>query len=144
MEYIKSKLSDDLAKKILGSKENAIAYLLRLNEEKTVSGLKFKTINRGKNKGTVVPGISSDNIWKIVVDNWDYDLSKKIVRDLFKETEKYKNGKDANAVMDLLIKEWETVKLGKIEWSFSQGDFDGFVAKNKFRKIRWFCQRRKS
>jgi len=29
--------------------------------------------------------------------------------------------------MDLLIKEWETLRIGKIEWPFSQGDFDGFV-----------------
>ncbi len=127
MEYIKSKLSDDLAKKILGSKENALAYLLHLNKEKSVNGLNFKTLNRGKNKGLSMPDISSISIWKIVVDNWDYELSKKVIRDLFKETEKYKNGKDANAVMDLLIKEWETLKIGKIEWPFSQGDFDGFV-----------------
>lgn len=127
MEYIKSKLSDDLAKKILGSKENALAYLLRLNKGKSVSGLNFKTLNRGKNKGLSVPDISSSNIWKIVVDNWDYELSKKIIRDLFKETEKYKNGKEANAVMDFLVKEWEILKMGKIEWPFSQGDFDGFV-----------------
>ncbi|MFH0947629.1 MAG: hypothetical protein V1833_01340 [Elusimicrobiota bacterium] len=127
MEYIKSKLSDDLARKILGSKENALAYLLRLNKEKSVSGLNFKTLNRGKNKGLSVPDIGSNNIWKIVVDNWDYELSKKIIRGLFKETEKYKNGKEANAVMDFLVKEWETLNMGKIEWPFSQGDFDGFV-----------------
>ena len=35
--------------------------------------------------------------------------------------------KEANNVMDLLIKEWESLKLGNIEWPFSQGDFDGFV-----------------
>lgn len=127
MEYIKSKLSDDLAKKILGSKENAINYLLRFNKERLVRGLNFKILNRGKNKGDTVPDINSANIWKIVVDTWDYEISKKILRNLFKETEKYKNGKDANAVMDLLIKEWETSNLGKIEWPFSQGDFDGFV-----------------
>ncbi len=127
MEYVKAKLSDDLAKKILGSKENAINYLLRLGKEKLVKGLNFKTPNRGKNKGLSVPDINSEDIWKIVVGSWDYEISKKVIRSLFKETEKYNNGKEANAVMDLLIKEWETLKLGKIEWPFSQGDFDGFV-----------------
>jgi len=127
MEYVKSKLSDDLAKKILGSKENAINYLLRLGKEKLVKGLNFKIPNRGKNKGLSVLDINPEDIWKIVVDSWDYQISKKVIRSLFKETEKYSNGKEANAVMDLLIKEWETLKLGKIEWPFSQGDFDGFV-----------------
>jgi len=127
MEYIKAKLSEDLAKKVLGSKINALKYLLCINKYKKVDGLEFKICNRGKNKGKSVPCIKLENIWKIIVNNWDYELSKKAIRELFKETEKYKNGKDANDVMDLLIKEWESLKLGNIEWPFSQGDFDGFV-----------------
>lgn len=127
MEYIKSKLSEDLAKKILGSKENALEYLLHLNKDKKVSGLEFKACSRGKNKGKELPCVESKDIWKLVVNSWDYEFSKKIIRKLFRETEKYKSGKDANNVMDLLIKEWESLKMGKIEWPFSQGDFDGFV-----------------
>jgi hypothetical protein len=127
MEYIKSKLSEDLAKKILGSKDNALKYLLHINKYKKVAGLEFKICSRGKNKGQSIPHIDTQNIWKIVVNNWDYELSKDAIRELFKETEKYKSGKDANNVMDLLVKEWESLKLGNIEWPFSQGDFDGFV-----------------
>ncbi|MFA6486627.1 MAG: hypothetical protein WCT40_04675 [Candidatus Magasanikbacteria bacterium] len=127
MEYIKSQLSEDLAKKILGSQFNATNYLLKLNEYKKVEGLIFKEVSRGKNKGDSVLNISTKDIWKLVVNSWDYDLSKKVIRELFEGTEKYKSGKDANNVMDLLIKEWETLKMGKIEWPFSQGDFDGFV-----------------
>jgi hypothetical protein len=127
MEYIKSKLSEDLAKKILGSKDNALKYLLRINDHKKVIGLEFRVCTRGKNKGQNLSCIDAQNIWKIVVNNWDYGLSKDVIRELFKETEKYKSGKEANNVMDLLIKEWESLKLGKVEWPFSQGDFDGFV-----------------
>ena len=127
MAYIKSQLSEDLAKKILGNYANALNYLLKLNEIKPVKGLNFKTIGRGKNKGISVPDISPSNILKLVVNNWDYDVSKKIIRELFKKTEKYKSGKEANNVMDVLIKEWESLKLGGIQWPFSQGDFDGFV-----------------
>lgn len=47
MEYIKSKLSDDLARKIIGSQEKATEYLLRLNDIKPIPSLKFKTISRG-------------------------------------------------------------------------------------------------
>lgn len=127
MEYIKSKLSEDLAKKILGSKDNALKYLLQINKYRKVAGLEFKICSRGKNKGQNMPCINPQNIWKIVVNNWDYELSKNAIRELFKKTEKYKSGKDANNVMDLLVKEWESLKLGNIEWPFSQGDFDGFV-----------------
>ncbi|MFA4830894.1 MAG: hypothetical protein WC618_01810 [Patescibacteria group bacterium] len=127
MEYIKSKLSDDLAQKIIGSQEKATEYLLRLNDIKPILSLKYKTISRGQNAGKKVLVLGTKELWKAVVDSWDYEESKKIIRDIFKNTEKYKNGKDANAVMDLLIKEWETLRMGKIEWPFSQGDFDGFV-----------------
>lgn len=127
MAYIKSQLSDDIAKKILGSKENAIAYLVALNTEKPVLGLKFRTISRGRNAGTSVPDFSSTDVLKLVVDSWDYESGKKTIRELFKKTNKYISGSEANTVMDLLIKEWESLKLGRVGWPFSQGDFDGFV-----------------
>lgn len=127
MEYIKSKLSDDLARKIIGSQEKATTYLLRLNEIKPMPSLKFKTISRGQNRGKKFLDLETKDLWKAVVDSWDYEESKKIIRDIFKETEKYKSGKEADNAMDVLIKEWQTLKLGDIAWPFSQGDFDGFV-----------------
>jgi hypothetical protein len=127
MEYIKAKLSDDLAQKILGSQEKAIEYLLRLNEIKPIPSLKFKTISRGTNQGKECLDIETREIWKAVVDSWDYEESKKIIRDIFKGTEKYKNGKEADIAMSVLVKEWQSLKLGDIAWPFSQGDFDGFV-----------------
>lgn len=127
MEYIKSKLSDDLARKIVGSQEKATEYLLRLNDIKPIPSLKFKTITRGKNVGKKVLDLNTKELWKAVVDSWDYEKSKKIIRDIFKETDKYKSGKEADEAMNVLIKEWETLKLGNIAWPFSQGAFDEFV-----------------
>ena len=127
MEYIKSKLSDDLARKIIGSQEKATAYLLRLNEIKPIPSLKFKTVSRGQNQGKKFLDLETKDLWKAVVDSWDYEESKKIIRDIFKETEKYKSGKEADNAMDVLIKEWQNLKLGDLAWPFSQGDFDGFV-----------------
>ncbi len=127
MEYIKSKISEDLAKKILGSQDNAIKYLTHLSEHKEVDGLLSRVISRGKNKGLSVSTISTENIWKVVVNTWNYELSKDIIREIFKETEKYKNGKNAHTVMEMLVKEWETLRLGEIAWPFSQGEFDSFV-----------------
>lgn len=76
MEYIKSKLSEDLARKILGNKDNALKYLLHINKYKKVVGLEFKICSRGKNKGQNMPFVDSQSVWKIVVNNWDYELSK--------------------------------------------------------------------
>jgi len=51
MEYIKSKLSEDLAKKILGNYDNALSYLLKLNGIKPIKGLNFKPLAEAKIKG---------------------------------------------------------------------------------------------
>jgi len=127
MEYIKSKLSDDLAKKIIGSREKATAYLSQLNELKPILSLKFKIISRGQNAGKKILNLDTKELWKAIVDSWDYEESKKIIRNIFKGTEKYKSGKEADNAMDVLIKEWQLLKLGNIAWPFSQGAFDEFV-----------------
>ena len=124
MNYIKSKLSDDLAKKIIGNKDNALNYLLKLHKIKSISQLKFRIISRGKNKGKRVLDIDTKELWKIVVDNWNYEISEGIIRDIFKQSEKYKNGKEANNSMEILINEWKKLNLGNIEWPFSQGAFE--------------------
>lgn len=140
MEYIKSKLSDDLAKKILGNKQNATDYLKRLNELSNIPNLEFRVITKGKNVGDQVLNLKTQELWKTVVDSWDYDRSKSIIRELFKETDKYKNGKDADEAMSVLIKEWEDLKLGIISWPFSQGAFDEFVQRVNSEKEGGFAK----
>jgi len=127
MEYIKSKLSDDLAKKLLGNRQNAERYLVRLNKIKSIPSLSTKNISRGKNKGKKVLDLDTKELWKAIVNTWDYEISRNIIRDMFKQTDKYKNGKEADNAMNILVKEWKCLKLGGIGWPFSQGDFDGFV-----------------
>ena len=140
MEYIKSKLSDDLAKKIIGNQDNAIKYLLCLNDIKPIKSLKFKTITRGQNAGKKVLNMKTSELWKSIVDSWDYEESKKIIRDIFKQTEKYKSGKEADKAMDILIKEWQSLKLGNIAWPFSQGAFDEFVQRINSEKENGFIR----
>ena len=140
MEYIKSKLSDDLAKKIIGSQDKATEYLLRLNDIKPIKNLKFKTIIRWQNAGKKVLDMETTELWKAVVDSWDYEESKKIIRDIFKQTEKYKSGKEADNAMDVLIKEWQSLKLGDIAWPFSQGAFDEFVQRVNSEKENGFVK----
>lgn len=108
MEYIISRLTEDLAKKILSNKNNALEYLKKLG------------INVKNNKET-------KEIWELVVKHWDYEKSKAIIRALFRETSKYKRGKDAKDSIEKLYEEWNNLNLGEIAWPCSQGDFDGFV-----------------
>ena len=127
MTYIKSQLSDDLAKKIIGNKENATKYLIALDQIKPILSLKFKTPTKGKNVDKKVLNLETKELWKAVVESWNYEVSKNIIREIFKQTEKYKNGKEADNAMSILVDEWNNLNLGKINWPFSQGAFDEFV-----------------
>ena len=107
---IRNSLTEQTAKKILGSKIKALEYLSRLNAVDTIN-----------------PRMSSAEIWSAVCDSWNYEDSKNVIRGMFKETDKYARGKNADVSMSEYIKEWDELGLGKVSWPFSQGDFDGFV-----------------
>jgi len=127
MENIKTSLNGNLAKKIFGSQNNAVEYLIRLNESKLIPFLNFKIVHRGQNSEKKVLKINTEDLWKAVVDTWDYENSKRIIRKMFTESEKYRSGKVADTVMNKFINEWQSLKLGDISWPFSQGAFDEFV-----------------
>ncbi|MCK9330508.1 MAG: hypothetical protein PHY08_06355 [Candidatus Cloacimonetes bacterium] len=119
-------MSEDLAKKIIGKKENAEIYLIELSKKKAIN-LQTKIIKSGRKKGEKKLTYSTNDLWKTVVSEWDYNYSLTIIREMFKKTKKYKNGKEADKAMEILLKEWDDLKLGKIDWPFSQGAFDDFV-----------------
>ncbi len=114
MEHRISYLTEDLAKKILGNKNNATEYLRCLNIPEFSTLKNFQLQNE---------------IWKFVVKYWDYEKSKNIIRDLFRKTEKFVRGKDSANSIQLLLTEWNKQQLGKVEWPCSQGAFDDFVQK---------------
>jgi hypothetical protein len=116
MEYIVSRLSEELAKKILANKDTALRYLSELNHKIKVSEL-----------ASLKKSIPTNDVWKLIVKYWDYEVSKCIIRDLFKQTKKYERGLDSVYAITKLLKEWKKLNLGAVEWPCSQGDFDGFV-----------------
>lgn len=127
MENIKTNLNINLAKKIFGSQNNAVEYLIRLNESKPIPYLNFKIVRRGQNSGKKVLIVNTEDLWKAVVDTWDYENSKKIIRKMFTDSGKYRSGKVADTVMNKFINEWHSLQLGDVSWPFSQGAFDEFV-----------------
>lgn len=131
---IKTNFSTDVAKKILGNKEQAIAFLLEMQKSKNFD-LPIKVIGRGINKGVEFLNLETNEIWSKIVEHWDFETGEKIIRNLFESTNKYKSGKDSYATMNLLLEEWKTINLGEVAWVFSQGDFDGFVQRLNAEKI---------
>lgn len=134
---IKINFSTDIAKKILGNKEQAMTFLLEMQKVKKFS-LPTKTITRGSNKGKEIFNLETNEIWSKIVEHWDFETGEKIIRELFKTTNKYKSGKDSYATMNVLLEEWKKISLGNVAWSFSQGNFDGFVQRVNAEKISEF------
>jgi len=123
---LKNNFSTDTAKKIFGNKKNAEIFLLELQKKKQFD-LPFRIITRGKNRGNKVLDLSTIQLWAKIVEFWDFDNGESIIRNLFIQSDKYESGKDSYRIMTILLDEWERLKLDKIAWPFSQGDFDGFV-----------------
>src|SRR3989344_3868008 len=90
------------AGKIFSSADNVGRYLIELNKKKAI-GLSLSTISKGKNKGDVVLAMDNEELWKKVISSWDYKYALKIIRELFKKTQKYSNGKIAKKSYKELI-----------------------------------------
>ncbi len=123
---LRNNFSTDTAKKIFGNKANAEIFLLELQKKKEFE-LSFRKITKGKNKGNTVLNLSTNELWTKIVEFWDFENGESIIRQLFKKSKKYNSGKDSYRVMNILLDEWKKLKLDKISWPFSQGDFDSFV-----------------
>lgn len=131
---IKTNFSTDIARKILGNNEQAKDFLLKLQKEKGFD-LPFRTVTRGKNRGLDVLNLKPKEVLSKIVEHWDFEISERIIREIFKTTIKYQSGKDSYATMNVLLDEWKRIQLGDLAWSFSQGDFDGFVQRLNAEKI---------
>lgn len=64
-----------------------------------------------------------------IIDTWDYNLSKDILREMFFCSKKFLSGLDCKKEVDFLINEWYDNNLGEIEWPFSAMIFDSYVAR---------------
>lgn len=107
---IKKFIDTDIVKKIFGNTSNIKEYLLLFGFDK-------KDISK----------LSTQELYEKVVRQWDYNKSLKTIRELFKKTDKYKQGKDSSESIGILLQEWKDLGFGEISWPFSQGQFDNFV-----------------
>lgn len=63
-----------------------------------------------------------------IINTWDYETSKTIIREMFFESEKYLNGLECKNKIDFLVNDWYDKGFGDIEWPFSAMNFDGYIA----------------
>lgn len=113
---IKNRIDSDIVKKIFSNGKNAKKYLKILN---------VKVSSKAK----------TSELYDEIVKTWDYKKAISIIREIFKETDKFKNGLNGSETVQILLQEWNQLDLGNIEWPFSQGQFDGFVQSINSEKV---------
>lgn len=106
---LKSGITIEDIKKILSTKSLKTDYLNR------VAIATQKNIPYGK---------SANSINEAIITTWDYTISKKIIREMFTETQKYKEAANCHKKIDLAIQDWHNTDLGPFEWPFSAMNFD--------------------
>lgn len=64
---------------------------------------------------------------RAIIDTWNYDVSKDVIRELFTGSAKYQKCKQSGEQISTLIADWDRANLGKFEWPFSPNLFDQYV-----------------
>lgn len=137
MKDIRKNFSTKIAKKIFWKADNWTIFLEKLSEKKDIN-LPLKVISKGKNKWKSIINLSNNEIWDMVIKHWDYSIWEKIIRELFKGSEKYSSWKDSYNTMNILKDEWNKLNLNEVKWPFSQWQFDWFVQQLNSQSISWF------
>ena len=99
--------------KIFDNRERKEEYLKRFFEEAKLQ----LTIPR------TLTGINQK-----IIETWDYVISKRVIREMFFESEKYLYGRACKDKIDFLINDWYEKDLGDLEWPFAARNFDSHIA----------------
>lgn len=108
---IKRTINQDIVKKIFSNKANAVAFL------ELYDGYERRALIKQ----------SSNELFSEIVKIWNYNDAKDKIRHIFKSLPKFQNGLNGEENIAILLEEWRTLELGKLNWPFSQGQFDSFV-----------------
>lgn len=99
-------------RRIFGNNENRKAYLRELFAQ---------TSNPTRVRGT------TNALNQQIIDTWDYEVSKRIIREMFKRHPKYAAQRGLKEKIDEAIKAWNDLGFGELEWPFSAAGFDQHV-----------------
>lgn len=81
--------------------------------------------------------VTNDRIDEFIMATWEYNDSKEILREMFKQTDKYNNNQSKKKRIDSAIAEWKELDLGELKWPFAAKNFDDVVHKlNRREDIR--------
>ena len=108
---------------ILGSNEMKMRFLMLMKQQWDVP----TKLNR---KGQEVVDIKLiGGVDEYIITHWDYNVCKHILRDMFKETEKYKRGQTAKEVFNQIKLSYVERGFLDYKWPFVATQFDDYAVK---------------
>lgn len=106
--------------KIFANKEEKMEYLKKMYENKNID----------KNIPNVTRKIEEE-----IIETWEYEISKKIIREMFRKTDKYKNSKQSDKFLKEMMEEWNKLSLGEYNWPFHPVGFDQYIQRINCQNI---------
>lgn len=76
------------------------------------------------NLGAIRTNAAIDNT---IIETWDYELSKRVLREMFFATNKCVENRESKERINALMYEWEYLNLGELDWPFPPKMFDNHV-----------------
>jgi hypothetical protein len=69
------------------------------------------------------------DITQYIIDHWDYEEAKQVLRDMFRNTEKYQRGMGAKKMFNHFKKKYLELGYTDYKWPFVSGQFDAYAVK---------------
>lgn len=120
---IKEGITKEQVGLILGSRETQLAFLLKME---VIWGVPTK-LNRKGNK--VIDTKQVKDTTQYIVDNWNYEDAKQVLRDMFRNTEKYQRGMGAKETFNRFKQKYIELGYTDYKWPFVSGQFDAYAVK---------------
>lgn len=123
MKNIKQEITKKELGYILGSNKMKMEFLI---EMKTIWNVPTR-INR---KGVeVIDTKSTGNLDEYIISNWDYDTCRVVLRNMFKNGDKYQRGKEAKQMFNHFKTRYNTLGYSDYKWPFMSNSFDSYIVR---------------
>jgi hypothetical protein len=120
---IKNGITKEQVGLILGSRDTQLAFLLSM---KNVWNVPTKLNRKGVD---VIDTKQVTDITQFIIDHWEYESAKQVLRDMFRNTEKYRRGMGAKETFNRFKKKYFEIGYTDYKWPFVSGQFDAYAVK---------------
>ena len=108
---------------MLGSVDNQVSFILSLTEK---WGVPTKTNRKGH---VVLDTKKLGPTDEFICKNWDYEVCKPVLREMFTKTEKYNRGKNGKELFKSFKEQYKQKGYTDYRWPFISGQFDNYAVK---------------